>query len=381
MEKLIPKLRFPNRSDSWGKFELNDLFYIYDGTHQTPDYTTEGVPFVSVESIKNIKASKKFISVEAYEKDFKIKPQVNDILMTRITAGIIGDTAIVENDEPLAYYVSLALMREKLGNSVEFLNHNINSIYFKEELHKRIIHTAFPKKINLGEIGKCILSVPTLPEQTKIAEFLTAINKRIELLTTKKTKLTLYKQGVMQKIFNQELRFRDDNGDEFSEWEEKSLGEFAPLQRGFDLPVDNIIKGDFPVVFSNGILKFHNEFKAKAPGVVTGRSGTIGKVTFVEEDYWPHNTALWVTSFKGNDPKFVFYFYINLNLLRFASGSGVPTLNRNDVHSQKAWFPCRAEQVKIANFLTSLDAEIKKLKQQITLNKTYKKGLLQQMFV
>lgn len=99
------------------------------------------------------------------------------------------------------------------------------------------------------------------------------------------------------------LRFRG-----FEEgWMDKKVIDFAPLQRGFDLPVDTIVEGEFPVVFSNGILKKHKQYKVAAPGVVTGRSGTIGNVTYVENNYWPHNTALWVTDFKNNLPKFVYY--------------------------------------------------------------------------
>ena len=90
-------------------------------------------------------------------------------------------------------------------------------------------------------------------------------------------------------------------------WEVKSIGEFAPLQRGFDLPRNLIIDGDYPVVYSNGVLNYHNEYKVGGPGVITGRSGTIGKVTFVNSEYWPHNTSLWVTDFKGNNPKYVYY--------------------------------------------------------------------------
>ena len=116
------------------------------------------------------------------------------------------------------------------------------------------------------------------------------------------------------------------------DWEERSIRETAPLQRGFDLPTGKIRTGPHPVVYSNGILRHHSRAMAKAPGVVTGRSGTIGKVHFVPEDYWPHNTALWVVSYRGNHPKFVYYLYSHLDLARFLSGSGVPTLNRNDVH-------------------------------------------------
>ena len=115
----------------------------------------------------------------------------------------------------------------------------------------------------------------------------------------------------------------------------------------------------YPVVYSNGIMNFHADFKCDAPGLVTGRSGTIGKLTFIEKGkYWPHNTALWVTDFKNNYPKFIFYFYEHLDLSRFSSGSGVPTLNRNDVHAYKAFIPSLAEQKKIASLLTLLDTRI-----------------------
>ena len=84
------------------------------------------------------------------------------------------------------------------------------------------------------------------------------------------------------------------------------MDDVAPLQRGFDLPNTQLVKGDYPVVYSNGILNHHISFKIQGPGVVTGRSGTIGKVTFVENAFWPHNTSLWVKDFKNNDPRFVF---------------------------------------------------------------------------
>ena len=137
------------------------------------------------------------------------------------------------------------------------------------------------------------------------------------------------------------------------------MEEIAPLQRGFDLPNQNIVEGDIPIVYSNGILKFHNQSKSKGPGLVTGRSGTIGKFTFIESsEYWPHNTSLWVTSFYGNAPKFIYYLYHTINIQQFSTGSGVPTLNRNDVHSKVCSIPPIAEQQKIALFLTRIDERI-----------------------
>ena len=163
------------------------------------------------------------------------------------------------------------------------------------------------------------------------------------------------------------------------DWEVKRIEDFAPLQRGFDLPTDRIVKGKYPVVYSNGILNFHNEYKAKGPGVVTGRSGTIGKVTYVEQDYWPHNTSLWVTDFKNNNPRFVFHLYKYLDLSKFASGSGVPTLNRNDVHAAKIAIPPIVEQHRIVSVLSLWDTAIEKqtaLIEKLTLRK---RGLMQQL--
>ena len=88
-------------------------------------------------------------------------------------------------------------------------------------------------------------------------------------------------------------------------WEQCKCKDVAPLQRGFDLPTSQMVEGKFPVVMSNGVGGYHNEYKVKGPGVITGRSGTIGKPQYIESDYWPHNTALWVTNFKDNYPKYL----------------------------------------------------------------------------
>ena len=162
-------------------------------------------------------------------------------------------------------------------------------------------------------------------------------------------------------------------------WCVKKIIDVCPLQRGFDLPEQNIKNGKYPIVYSNGIKGTHNEYKAIAPGVVTGRSGTIGKVTYVEQNYWPHNTSLWVTDFKGNNPKFIFYKLQNLNYAKFNSGSGVPTLNRNDVHIEKILLPPLPEQEKIAGILSCWDDGIEKLSTLIEKKKIQKKALMQQL--
>ena len=159
-------------------------------------------------------------------------------------------------------------------------------------------------------------------------------------------------------------------------WREVKIIDFSPLQRGFDLPAAQIKEGTYPVIYSNGIKNYHSEYKAEAPGVVTGRSGTIGEVTYVTQDYWPHNTSLWVTDFKGNHPKFVFYFLQNLRLDRFYAGSGVPTLNRNDVHKKSVLIPTLPEQKAIASILEKWDTAIEKTEALIEANQNRLKWLM-----
>ena len=164
------------------------------------------------------------------------------------------------------------------------------------------------------------------------------------------------------------------------DWDIKTLFNVAPLQRGFDLPSREIKNGTFPVVYSNGIENYHHMSMATGPGVITGRSGTLGKVHFIESDYWPHNTTLWVTKFNENDPRFIYYFYKFISFDRFASGSGVPTLNRNDLHSFKVALPKNiTEQKRIAEVLYDFDKILKSLEILIEKKKNIKQGIMFQL--
>ena len=150
---------------------LSELAQIYDGTHQTPKYTSEGVPFASVENIKSIYGTKKYISRNDFQKNYKIRPQIGDLFMTRI--GVIGACAIVDRDDDLAYYVTLTLIRPNKKQILShFLRHFIESDTGKRELQKRTLVNAVPIKINLGDIGKIIISVPNIHEQERIASIL-----------------------------------------------------------------------------------------------------------------------------------------------------------------------------------------------------------------
>ncbi len=151
-------------------------------------------------------------------------------------------------------------------------------------------------------------------------------------------------------------------------WKETTLGEVVEFQRGFDLPTQNRTAGKYPLVVSNGIDGFVDEYKVKGPGVVTGRSGTLGKVFFIKDNFWPLNTTLWVKDFKGNNEKFIYYWLLDFPFDKFNAGTGVPTLNRNHIHEVDVTLPKNeTEQQAIAAVLSSFDDKIELLQAQ---NKT-----------
>lgn len=193
-----PKIRFKNFSDEWNSEILEKFCNIYDGTHQTPNYTNKGVMFLSVEDIKTLK-SNKFISKIEFEKNYKIFPTYGDILLTRI--GDIGVANVFLSFEKVAYYVSLALLKPKNVNSF-FLQNSFSSDYLKNELFKRTLHIAFPKKINKNEIGKMQFKIPkNITEQEKIGAFFSKLDKLISLHQSKFEKLQKIKKSCLQNMF------------------------------------------------------------------------------------------------------------------------------------------------------------------------------------
>ena len=160
---------------------LDSICDIYDGTHQTPKYVDSGIKFVSVENVSDPFGTNKFISEQEFN-SFRIKPQLGDVLMTRI--GSIGICAVIDRDEPLAYYVSLALLRPNadcVGS--KFLKYAIESIHGRKELRKWTLINAVPIKINTGDIGRVTIPVPPLPVQQEIVRILDSFSELTAELT------------------------------------------------------------------------------------------------------------------------------------------------------------------------------------------------------
>ncbi len=401
-----PKLRFKEFNDVWSNTTLGDVCAIYDGTHQTPDYKESGVQFLSVENIKDIDASNKFISEEDFRRDFKIKPEVNDILMTRI--GDIGTSALVKTNKDYAYYVSLALLKCKNDILPSYLLQAIVEDNFQRQLWKNTLHVAFPKKINKGDIGKCKIKHPSLPEQQKIAEFLSKVDEVIAERKAEVKDLEQKKKGLMQKLFSQQLRFTDSNNQPYPEWKEKQVKDIAVLTSSKRIHVaDYVSKG---ILFFRG--KEISELKANKPlsetlyisaetyeeyknkygvpvkgDVLITAVGTLGNVWAVSGEfpfYFKDGNLIWFKEVSMH-PKFLEYLLSSpkgsKKVLDSAIGSNQKALTIVNLNKLKFLFPCLEEQEKIANVLSKLDELIEERKALLSDWQQFKKGLLQQMFV
>ncbi|QZA80123.1 restriction endonuclease subunit S [Deefgea piscis] len=205
LEKMFPKqgkkepeIRFKGFSGEWEDQALADVADLYDGTHQTPKYTSSGVMFLSVENIKDLK-SNKYISNEDFEKGFKVFPKKNDVLMTRI--GDVGTANVVDSDEPKAYYVTLALLKHKVLDPY-FLKSSIASERVRKDIWHRTLHIAFPKKINMNEISKVIIPTPSSEkEQENIGHYFQQLDALINQHQAQINKLNSVKQACLEKMF------------------------------------------------------------------------------------------------------------------------------------------------------------------------------------
>ena len=219
---------------SWEQRKLNEVVNVYDGVHQTPDYKESGVMFLSVENISTLK-SEKYISEEAFQRDYKVYPQKGDILMTRI--GDVGTPNVVETTEKVAFYVSLALLKPTKINSY-FLCNSIQSPLFQKGLKDRTLVTAIPQKINKDEIGKVNIILPTSSqEQQLIGEYFANLDRLITLHQRKYEKLHNIKKSMLEKMFPKngsnvpEIRFKG-----FTEaWEQRKVSELFRVTRGYVL--------------------------------------------------------------------------------------------------------------------------------------------------
>ena len=389
----------------WEIKKLKDICTIQDGIHKTPKYTSKGIKFVSVENINDLYNSNKFISEEDYNKMYKIKAKKNDIFMTRI--GDIGTPAILNKDEKLAYYVTLCLFTnidEEVFN--KYLYYAIQSNYFKKELYYRTLHVAFPKKINLGDIGDCKFILPTLDEQKRIASALSKIDAYLENTIKLIEEKERFKRGIAKKLLTckegeniPEARFKGFE----DEWEIVKLGDICLINnKSLKENTDKNYKFKYIdlTAVKKGIINFSNDYTTfeNAPIsarriinkndiiMATVRPYLLGHafIDFEAKDYICSKGFAVLTANSNIEMKYIYqYLYSDDMAKQIKSrlvGSTYPTIRLSDIKELKIKIPKSIkEQEKIGGYLSLLDEEIDNLKKQKELIKEMKRGAMQKL--
>jgi type I restriction enzyme S subunit len=270
---------------------------------------------------------------------------------------LVGKSALFEGYvEPIVYsnhFTRLRTVTESLlpGFLASWLNHKWQQGVFAAICNRWIGQSA----VKADKLFNLDFPLPPLSEQRRIAGVLreqmaaveqarTAAQARLEAVKT-------IPASLLRQVFN---------GPDAQAWPRMKFEQVSLLQRGYDLPEPERKPGPYPVVTSSGIVGTHCEFRARGPGVVTGRSGSVGRVHFIEEDFWPHNTALYIKDFMGNNPIYIFYLLQWVNVKTISSGTGVPTLDRKEVHKLMVSHPSLSEQERIVGILKKQMAAVEK---------------------
>jgi len=245
-----------------------------------------------------------------------------------------------------------------LGEMLRAMNLNQHSV------------TAAQPGLSMEFVGNLRTALPPIADQSAIAEFLDRETAKIDALVGEQRRLIELlnekRQAVISHAVTKGLNPRAPMkpsgiewlGDVPDHWEVIRIGRRIELQRGVDITKDEQNPGIVPVVSSGGIASFHDHALVSGPGVIVGRKGTAGAVYYIECDYWPHDTTLYVKKFEGNIPRFVFYKLCSMELASYDTGSANPTINRNLVHPVLVPWPPISEQVAIAAFLDDETAKL-----------------------
>ncbi len=400
-----PKLRFKEFDGDWSLITLNQLSTkIGDGIHATPKYDESGtIPFINGNNLVNgkvvINENTKRISNEEFQKYNQV---LSDRTLFLSINGTIGNLAFYKNEKVLLGK-SVCFINLKNGLDKKFIYLLLQSPQLTKTLNSELTGTTI-KNLSLATVRNSEFYCPIEAEQTKIASFLSNVDEKISQLTQKHALLSQYKQGMMQKLFSQQLRFKADDGSEFGEWEDKPLNEIASKRSGKNK--DGSISEVLTNSATQGIIKQSDYFERE---IVT--ESNLNGYYIVNLDDFVYNPRISVhapvgpikrnkkclgvmsplytvfTVSEGNLAYLEYFFDSNFwhDYVKGVANSGARhdrmNITNKDFFDMPIFYPCLEEQTKIANFLSSIDQKIEVVAQQIEQAKTWKKGLLQQMFV
>lgn len=366
-------------ADSWRKLSLRDAnVLLIDCDHRTPAAVESGYPYVAIPQLKDghidLASARRISEADFIQWTRKARPIENDVVLSRRTNP--GVTAFVPRGADFALGQNLVLLRAD-GNQVypPFLRWLVRGAEWWKQIGKFLNVGAVFDSLRCADVPKFELSIPPIPEQRAIDRILGTLDDKIEL--NRRMNETL--EGIARALFKSWFVDFDpvrakvkglashiapdvlslfpnafDASGYPEGWRSGMLLDLCELKRGYDLPTPERSYGAIPIISSSGISGYHAVPMAQAPGVVTGRYGTIGEVYFINSAYWPLNTALYVRDFKSNSPRFVYYVLRAVSFLNYSDKAAVPGINRNHIHQAPVILPPRSIQEAFERLLSPL---------------------------
>ena len=387
---MFPKLRFKEFDGDWSSVSLLEIStLITKGT--TPKQFIEGnINFLKIEAItqNGFDLSKcQTISDEINNKELKRSVLTEGDILFAIAGATIGKNAIVQKELlPANTNQALAIIRLKENYSKIFISKVLNSPLMEKYIDINISTGAQPN-LNLQQIGSFSFALPKLEEQTKIASFLSAVDEKISQLTQKLELLSQYKQGMMQKLFSQQIRFKADDGSEFGEWGNSYIGDVCKITTGNKDTQNKVDDGEYPFFVRSQTVERINSYSMDCEAVLTSGDGVgVGKnYHYIDGKFDFHQRVYCLFDFSENILGKYLYIYFSSyfydRVKRLSAKNSVDSVRMDMISKMEIQLPCLEEQTKIANFLSSIDQKIEVVAQQIEQAKQWKKGLLQQMFI
>lgn len=384
MEIRQPKLRFPEFDGDWKKKKLGDFAKFSKG---------KGISKSEVDEDGEIECIRYGELYTVYGETIDTIKSKTNLNISNLVFSEANDIIIPASGETqLDIATASCVLREgiALGGDLNIIKTDNNGVFISYYLNNSkkediacLAQGSSVVHLYSSQLSKLFLNIPTVQEQTRIANFLTAIDEKLNLLKEKKTLLEEYKKGIMQQIFNQEIRFKDDNGNDYEDWEEKKLGEFSKITTGSSNREDSNLDGDFTFFDRSQDIRSSNRFLFDAEAIIVPGEGQKFIPKYFKGKFDLHQRTYAIMNFGDNNGIFLYYsISFNSNHLNsHAVGSTVKSLRLPMFESMPIKLPRVNEQIKIANFLSSIDEKIELVKIQIAETQEYKKGLLQQMFV
>jgi type I restriction enzyme S subunit len=404
---LVPQLRFQEFDGVWKEILLEDFAKRGSGhtpNKSYPEYYNGEINWISLTDSKKldngyIEFTNTKITQLGLNNSSAVLHPAGSVLLSR-DAGV-GKSAVMKHSMAVSQHFIVWSPKENVSSN--WFLYNVLQI-LKPEFERIAIGNTI-KTIGLPYFKKLKIIAPTFPEQQKIASFLSAVDEKIQQLSRKKELLEQYKKGVMQQLFSGKLRFKDENGEDYADWEEKKLGEVFQVVRGNGISKDKLSKdgangcilyGELYTKYKEVILKVLSRTDSKEgvlseigdlliPSSTTTTGIDLANITALNERNILLGGDITILRTK-RDISNVFFAYFLTNhkkfeIAAFAQGSTIVHLSYNHFKGLIINFPIKEEQEKIAKFISSIDSNIESTNQQINQTQSFKKGLLQQLFV